>query len=116
MEPSQVQEKVQHQTLLEFVRQRVLGLACGHAECNDAAWPGDGRNSSQCLKGRLDTTVVEFSRYVAQITRGRSSSSASRTRQPVGSLGTWMASPYTRMKGLAALLQAYVKDATSTAE
>ena len=28
--------KVQHQTL-ELVRQRVFGLACGYADCNDAA-------------------------------------------------------------------------------
>ena len=28
--------KIQHQTL-ELVRQRIFGLACGYADCNDAA-------------------------------------------------------------------------------
>ena len=32
--------KVQHQTL-ELLRQRVFGLACGYADCNDAARVGD---------------------------------------------------------------------------
>src|SRR5713101_2142538 len=35
--------KVRHQTL-ELLRQRVFGLACGYAECNDAARLADDAN------------------------------------------------------------------------
>ncbi len=58
--------KVQHQTL-ELLRQRVFGLACGYADCNDAARLAD----DAIHKRRLDRDPIAGAALASQPTLSR---------------------------------------------